>query len=226
VTPWVTTTLLSSTIRRFIAMRPDVSLSLHETVGTSYTSLREGSIDLAIGLAPPEDTASDLIGRPLFSYSQAIVCRSGHPCRNVRTLDALTTQSWILSHEIDQYQSPLRDFFLAAYPPEKAGGAAGRIHYTRSALMGLQIVEDSDILTIVPWPLIEAMRERHGIEALTLREPMPENTTSYLTRRNTPTNGCIGDFVDALMATVKEASVVEKGLLQRLFRSVDIIRHK
>lgn len=229
VTPWFANTLLAPTTRRFVQKRPDVSLHFHETVGTTYAALREGSIDLAIGLAPADDGAGELASRPLFAYGQAVVCRSGHPCQNARSLAALAGQSWILSHDIDQYKAPLREFFISHYrapePATSVSGQAGRIHYARSAMMALSLVEGSDILSILPWPLIEALRERHAIVPLALREAMPDNITSYLTRRNTPVNGSIGDFIAALMETVQEASSAQNGPLHRLFRSLEVVRN-
>lgn len=227
VTPWFANTLLAPTVRRFVQKRPDVSLNFHETVGTTYAALREGSIDLAIGLAPADNSAGELVSRPLFSYGQAIVCRAGHPCQGARTLAALAGQSWILSHDIDQYKAPLRDFFIEHYrtpQPAATSMPAGRIHYARSAMMALNLVQDSDILSILPWPLVEALRERHAIVPLPLREVMPDNITSYLTRKNTPVNGSIGDFISALMEAVQEAAGMQQGPLQRLFRSLEIIR--
>ena len=232
VTPWFANTLLSPTMRRFVQKRPDVSLHFHETVGTTYAALREGSIDMAIGLAPADHGTGELVSRALFGYGQAVICRTGHPCQNARSLSALAGQSWLLSHEIDQYKAPLREFFIAHYRtpgPDDAGAdarqAPGRIHYARSAMMALSLVEGSDILSILPWPLIEALRERHAIVPIPLREAMPDNLTSCLTRKNTPVNGSIGDFIAALMETVQEASNAQKGPLQRLFRSLEVVRN-
>lgn len=226
VTPWFASTLLAPTVQRFLARRPDVSLNFHETVGTTYTALREGTIDMAIGLAPSGAGADELVSRPLFSYSQAVVCRTGHPCQQARTLEALGGQSWILSHEIDQYKAPLRDFFFQHYrmPAAPALPQTGRIHYARSAMMALDVVENSDILSILPWPLVEALRDRLAIVPLALRETMPENVTSCVTRRNVPVNGCIGEFLEALMETVATASREQKGPLQRLLRTLEVVR--
>ena len=226
VTPWFASTLLAPTVKRFLARRPDVSLNFHETVGTTYTALREGTIDMAIGLAPSGAGADELVSRPLFSYSQAVVCRAGHPCQGARSLAVLDGQSWILSHEIEQYKAPLRDFFFEHYRGAAASLSpqAGRIHYARSAMMALDVVENSDILSILPWPLVEALRDRLAIVPLALREAMPENVTSCVTRRNVPVNGCIGEFVDALMDTVAEASREHKGPLQRLLRTLEVVR--
>ena len=223
VTPWIAQSLLAATVNRFLAVRPDVSLNLVETFGTDYTALREGTLDIAVGLAP-EQTPSDLIGRPLFSYEQAIVCRRGHPLQEARTLASLSGQSWILSHGIDQYKSPLREFFVSAYgDPACQGG--GRLHYSRSTLIALQMIENSDMLCLMPSPLLEAVRDRYRVEGVALEAALPHNTTSYLTRRNTPVSGAIAQFIAALIETVKADCQIENRLLRRVYHSFESL-HK
>lgn len=178
--------------------------------------------DIAVGLTL-EQTANDLISRPLFSYEQAVVCRRGHAMQGARTLAALREQSWILSHGIDQYKSPLREFFLASFAPSSAAGA-GRIHYSRSTSIALQLIENSDMLCVMPYPLVEAVRDRYRIEALNLNDPLPQNTTSYLTRRNTPSNGAIAQFIGALIETVDQDCQMENRLLRRVFHSFETLR--
>lgn len=223
VTPWIAQSLLASTVNRFLAARPDVSLNLVETFGTDYTALREGSLDIAVGLAP-EQTPRDLISRPLFSYEQAIVCRRGHPLQEARTLSALRGQSWILSHEIDQYKSPLQEFFNSA-PEDPKRPEAHRLHYSRSTLIALQMIENSDMLCLMPSPLLEAVRDRYRVEGVALEEALPHNATSYLTRRNTPVNGTIAQFIAALIETVRVDCQIENRLLRRVYHSFDSL-HK
>jgi LysR family transcriptional regulator of abg operon len=207
ITPWVSLSLLAPTMRRFTRMRPDVSLSLHDVFGTDYASLRDGTMDMAIGLAPPDDGGNELSARPLFSYEHAIMCRRGHPCQNARTLDELKGQSWLLSHNVEQYKPPLRDFFQGIFTPSATNlptASQPRVHFGRSMHMVLELLCNSDLLTVVPWPVVESTRERFPIEALSLKEKLSESTTSYVTRKNTAGNGCIGDFIDAFMQTLSE----------------------
>ena len=223
ITPWIAHSLLAATVDRFLAVRPDVNLNLTETLGTDYSALREGALDIAVGLTL-EQTASDLISRPLFSYELAVVCRRGHPLQGMRTLAALRGQPWLLSHGIDQYKSPLREFFLESFGSPAVAGK-GRIHYSRSTLIALQVIENSDMLCVMPYPLVEAVRDRYRIEALALDDPLPQSTTSYLTRRNTPSNGAIAQFIGALIETVDRDCQMENRLLRRVFHSFETL-HK
>jgi DNA-binding transcriptional LysR family regulator len=233
ITPWVSLSLLAPAMQRFIRMRPDVSLSLHDVFGSDYAGLRDGTMDMAIGLAPPNDSGNELSARPLFSYEHAIMCRRGHPCQNARTLEELKGQSWLLSHHIEQYKPPLRDFFQSIFSPPApdtpmsaaASTPQGRVHFGRSMHMALELVCNSDLLTVVPWPVVESTRERFPIEALSLKEKLSESTTSYVTRKNTAGNGCIGDFIEAFMQTLSEEAATNKHVHQRVFRSMEIVRN-
>jgi DNA-binding transcriptional LysR family regulator len=226
VTPWISLTLLTPTMLRFAQMRPDVSLRIFDVFGSDYAALRDGSMDLAIGLAPPEEGAAELAARPLFSYEHAIACRRGHPLQQARHLEELAGQSWLVSHEIGQYKPPLRDFFLAHYgDTPSAGSVGGQIHQYRSLHM-MELICNSDLLSVVPWPVIEASRQHYPVEALTLKERLPASTTCYVTRRNAPLNGCVGDFVDAMMHVLTDTSMRERFLHPRVLRSLDVIAQR
>lgn len=227
ITPWISMTLLAPTLKRFTTIRPDVNLRMFDVFGSDYPGLRDGTMDLAIGLAPPENVSNELSARPLFSYEHAIACRRGHPSQRARQLDELAGQSWLLSHEIEQFKPPLRDFFMAHYQGQgmAAPSAGGMIHQYKSMHM-MELICNSDLLTVVPWPVIEASRERYQIEALALKERLPENITCYVTRKNTAANGCVGDFIDAMMHALTEESAHSKYMDSRVLRSLDIIDRK
>lgn len=224
ITPWIIHTILPAVLQRFSEVRPDVRLRIHEVLGTDYRSLRDGGIDVAIGLSPGDEAASEFVVRPLFSYEQAVACRTGHPCANARTLESLSGQGWILSHNLEQYGSPFREFFAANYSELKPGERPATLHFTRAAMAAMYIVENTDLLSILPWPLVEAMRSRYRIAVVPLRDKIMERHTSFITRRNTACNGAIGQFVDVLMAVVQEATERRDDAWLRISRAVDLIR--
>lgn len=224
VTPWVSLTLLTPTLLRFAELHPEVSLRLFDLFGSDYAALREGSMDLAIGMTPPEQGAGELAARPLFSYEYAIVCRRGHPLQQARHLHELAGQSWLLSHEISQYQPPLRDFFQAHYG-EGTAANGGQVHQYRSMHM-MELICHSDLLAVVPWPVIEARRQHYPLEALTLKERLPASTTCYVTRKNAPVHGCVTDFVEAMMQVLSDEAMRSRFLHPRVLRSLDVITQR
>ncbi len=224
ITPWIAQTLLPATITRFSAQHPEVRLVLHETLGRTYAALRDGELDMAIGLAPPPEVASEFQVRPLFSYSQAVICRAGHPLANVHSLNELREAGWTVSHAIDQFDPPFQEFFQQNYSLTRDSRALPPpLHITRSTIVGLHVVENTDLLSVVPWPFLEAMRTRYKITAIPLREITPERQTSFIVRRNTPCNGAISQFLEAFLATVRDAANAQDELWLRLSRSIDLI---
>ncbi|KAF7599930.1 MAG: hypothetical protein CGU29_04075 [Candidatus Dactylopiibacterium carminicum] len=224
VTPWIIHSILPAALERFSSLRPDVRLRIQESLGTDYKALRDGEVDIAIGLSPAAELATEFVVRPLFSYAQAVSCRVDHPCANVRTLEGLTGQGWILAHAIEQYGPPFRDFFLANFAERSDGSWPATLHFTRSAMAAVHLIEHSDLLTILPWPLVEAMRDRYHITAIPLRDDITERQTSFITRRNTVCNGALGQFVDVMMAAIQEAAEKRDGQWLRVARTVDLIR--
>lgn len=222
ITPWIMHSILPTVLQRFKALRPDVRLRIHEALGTEYAALRDGAIDFAIGLSPRPEDVPEFNVRPLFSYVQAVACRVGHACANARALETLAGQDWILSHELNQYGAPFREFFLQHFDDTApSGDRTATLYFTRSSVLAMHVVENSNMLSILPWPLIEAMRSRYRIAVVPLRDIITERHTSFVARRNTACNGAIGQFVDILMDFVDEPAPHADDAWERIARSVE-----
>ncbi len=220
VTPWIIHSILPVVLQRFSSVRPDVRLRIQESLGTNYAMLRDGDVDLAIGLSPPPETSTEFVVRPLFSYAQAVSCRIDHPCANEFTLDNLAGQGWILAHDIEQYGPPFHDFFLTNFTERSDGSWPATLYFTRSAMAAVHLIEHSNLLTILPWPLVEIMRDRYRITAIPLRDEIAERQTSFITRRNTVCNGALGQFIEVMMGVMKEVTNNRDNLWLRLSRTV------
>lgn len=223
VTPWIIHSILPAVLQRFSSVRPDVRLRIQEALGTNYAMLRDGEVDLAIGLSPLPETSSEFVVRPMFSYAQAVACRIDHPCAKVRALEKLSGQGWILAHDIEQYGPPFRDFFLSNFAERSDGSWPATLHITRSAMAAVHLIEHSDLLTILPWPLVETMRERYRITAIPLRDDIADRQTSFVTRRNTVCNGALGQFIEVMLSVMEEATSNKDVLWLRLSRTVSPI---
>ena len=112
---------------------------------------------------------------------------------NARELEELAGQDWVLIGEIEHHTGVQRLWrrVLAASQPV-------RLHYARSAQVVGAIVRTTDMLTISPWPLIEAEKARI-LHPLTLCEEIPEQTIALLTKHNFALSGAARDFIDCLM---------------------------
>ena len=121
VTPWVARVLLGPTLHLLIRRRPDVRFDIHELIGAEYSALRDGTLDMAIGVAPPSDVAEFTV-RPLLDYSITVSCRPGHPLSNARELEELAGQDWVLIGEIEHHTPASSACGAASWrPPSRSG---------------------------------------------------------------------------------------------------------
>lgn len=216
VTPWFSQALMPQVIVRFLQKRPDVKLEIQEVLGMTYAPLRDGTLDLAIGLNPQQISA-DFEVQPLFSYGSTIVCRPGHPLAGARSVDELRDQHWTLSRDADEYESAYHDLFTRDHTKPRP-----RIHVMRSALLSMTMVEQSDMLTISPWPLLESRWIRGRVQPIDLNLSLADRQTCLITRKNCRPSPTARQFIECLIATIAEAQQSNDASLQRLFRSIEL----
>ncbi|WP_275742052.1 LysR family transcriptional regulator [Ramlibacter sp. H39-3-26] len=215
VTPWFAQSILPLLITRFLQRRPDVELHIVEFLGMHYAPLRDGSIDLAIGLWAPDAGPAELQAQPLFSYTSAVVCRMGHARAHARSIYELRGEEWMLSRDWREFGPPFSDIF------EPAAERPPRIHIAHSALMTMTQVEMTDILSIAPWPLIESQWLRGRLQAMHLQELFPERLTCLLTRRNHVPTTASRDFIECVYDSIAQAQQSDDPMLRRVLRTIE-----
>ncbi|WP_116522937.1 LysR family transcriptional regulator [Achromobacter insuavis] len=214
VSPWIARILLGPALRLLMQRRPDVRLDIHEILGAEHSALRDGSIDLAI-CAPPPASVAEFNVRPLLNYSLTVSCRPGHPLSNARGIQELAGQDWVLAREIENQLPGIQQFWrhvLATSHP-------ARLHYARSAQVVTAIVRTTDMLTISPWPLIEAEQARI-LHPLMLREEVPEQTIALLTKHNFAMSGACQVFIDCLNTVIEQGHTSTDPTIRRSFVAV------
>jgi len=217
VTPWLMHAVLPQVVKDFRLHHPDVRLVVGEHLGDEYREVRSGDLDFAFG--PQPDAAQDraLDSRLLFSYSFAVVCRQGHPAASARRLSELREYDWLLSRPIDRFSPALRK--LIEQPRE---ARVVRAHAARSVQAALAIVRSTDMLTVVPWPLIETPDMRDRFVALNLDEAMPESGTCLITRRYEPLHGPALAFLDTFHRISRELATSSEPATRRIFSMVEV----
>jgi LysR family transcriptional regulator of abg operon len=216
VTPWFAQALMPLVLVRFLQLRPDVKLEVQEVLGMTHGQLRDGTLDLTIGLNPPQQLSADFEVQPLFSYGSTIVCRKDHPLATARSIDELRDQHWTLSRDAYEYESAYHDLF-----GQDAAKPTPRIHVMRSALLSMTMVEHSDMLTISPWPLLESSWLRGRVQPIDLNLPLADRQTCLITRRNSRPTPTSRQFMRCLLSTLEQARHKPGSELQRLFRSIE-----
>jgi len=219
VTPWVAQSILPHALARFRALRPDVHLDVTEVVGTLHPLLRDGSLDLVIAMPPPHQVSSGFFARDLFRCDFAVVGRLGHPFARCTSFQELVDQDWVLTLRGEGQDQPLIDL-LAPYgisPPPH------RVHYARSGLVAISMLEVGDMLTICPWPLLETPMLRGRVQALPIREQLPEMRTSIVVRRNDTLSAAGQLFIDCFEEATRNCVHTEDPAMKRIMNSVELM---
>lgn len=167
ITPWVAQSLLARVVPALRADMPHVQLELFDGLSAlALPRLREGSLDLLIGRIGTDDAMQGLQGTPLFSQDMAVVARRGHPRAGARSLAELLDDDWVLNVSASERDALMDSLFVQhGFAP-----APQRIHLAHSASLLLTLVQQTDMLTVCPWPLVDGDGLRGGLAPLPLRE--------------------------------------------------------
>lgn len=222
VTPWVSQSILPYAIRAFRAIRPDVRLDMYETLGRGHHSLREGTLDFVIGMPPAPPYAAGFSKLGLFECRMAVVGRLGHPLSEATSLAQLSDCDWLLTLRQDVIEQPLLDML----EPFGVQPRIEKIHFARSTLSVLSMLEGSDMLTVCPWPLVETPLMRGSMLALPIRDPLPVLTTSLVTRRGEALTAVAKIFIDCFMTATGECQHSDDPRLRRIMNSVEELLDK
>lgn len=219
VTPWVSQSILPHALARFRAQRPDVRLDISESMGIIHPLLRDGTLDLVIGMPPARQAAASFHAREMFRCGVAVVGRLGHPRADGTSLRELGDQDWVLTLREEGIEQPL-DTLLGSHgvaPPPH------RIHFARSALVAIGMLEVGDLLTVCPWPLVESPMLRNRVQPLPIRERLGELPTSLIMRRSDTLSATAQLFVDCFNEATQACLASDDPALRRIMNSVELV---
>ena len=218
VTPWVAQTILAHVLPPFRAELPHVQLELFDGLaGLGYPKLREGSLDLMIGRIAPPEALEGLQATPLFSYDMTVVARNGHPLAAARSIGELLEQDWILNFTPGE-RAALMDNLFGQHGFE---APRNRIHLAHSASLTLTLVQQTDMLSFCPWPLVETDSLRTGLVALPLRERFHTHRVGIVRRANEALSHAATRFLAHFMQQVEGCLASDDARLRRVFHSVE-----
>jgi molybdate transport repressor ModE-like protein len=218
VNSWIALTCLGDVVKLFQQRMPTVRLELMESVQTvSIPKLRDGTLDFCIGRAAPASAHEDMAHVPLFRTSSAVVGREGHPLAQARSLADLRDAQWLLNSTPGDEAEDLQDDPFARYLRE----CAPTIHVAHSTVIVISLLRSTDMLTLMPWPLVEAVAAREQLCVLPLTERMNEATVSLISRRGDPMSAAARCFIECFNAVVYRALGSDDPASRRFFHSLD-----
>ncbi|MEP6720236.1 MAG: LysR substrate-binding domain-containing protein [Variovorax sp.] len=217
VNSWIALTCLGDVVKLFQTRMPTVRLELMESVLTvSIPKLRDGTLDFCIGRARPVSTHDDLTHVPLFRTTSAVVAREGHPLAQSRSLAELRNAQWLLNwtpeDDLDQHEDVFTRYLHECAPP---------IHVAHSTVIVTSLIRSTDMLTLMPWPLVEAIAGREQLCVLPLAERLGETTVSLISRRGDPMSAAARCFMECFNAVVYRALGSDDPARRRLFHSIE-----
>lgn len=220
ITPWVAQTLMSRVVPAFRAELPHVQLELFDGLSAlAYPKLRERQLDLMIGRIASPDAMLGLQSQPLFSYEMTVVARRGHPLVEADSIAQLLTTDWILNYTPGEQAAMLDNLFVqhGVIPPLQ------RIQLAHSASLMLTLVQQTDMVTFCPWPLVETNGLRQTLVALPLRERFRTNVVGIDRHAHEASSHAATRFIALFLEQVKAWPSSDTPELRRVLHSVDVL---
>lgn len=176
--------LLPPAMTRFRQAFPSIQVSLCDGVyPKTLQLLREGLVDMSVGAHPPlaKSTLSEFQVETLYENKLVVTCRKGHPRANAKSLTELLDCEWLI-HGPTEGPSSLHT------PAFRANGIPlpNPVVVSESFISSLSLLENSDVLCVLPERLIAHLSLAGRLTALKLHEPMPDWDVSLITRVQSP----------------------------------------
>lgn len=220
ITPWVAQTLMSRVVPAFRAELPHVQLELFDGLSAlAYPKLRDRQLDLMIGRIAAPDAMLGLQSQPLFSYEMTVVARREHPLVDAGSISELLTTDWILNYTPGEQAAMLDNLFVqhGVTPPVR------HIQLAHSASLMLTLVQQTDMVTFCPWPLVETNGLRQSLVALPLRERFRTNVVGIVRRAHEAPSHAATRFIALFLEQVKAWPSSDAPELRRVLHSVDVL---
>lgn len=157
--------LLPKALAEFRKRYPDAVLSIAETFFAPVErELLDGRTDLYVGPFEAGSSANTFIVETLFENIRRVVARRGHPLTQVNSFAELADARWLRPataerHTEGDFEESLASFGL--HDPQI-------VVQSRSALITMLTVANSDLLTVVPQQWLDSPVTAAMIEALDL----------------------------------------------------------
>ncbi len=220
ITPWVAQTLMPRTVPLFRKALPHVQLEMFEGLSAlAYPRLREGSLDLMIGRIASHDAMHGLQALPLCSYEMTVAARRGHPRAEANSITLLQDDDWILNFTPGEQASMMENLFTqhGLTPPHH------KVHLAHSASLMLTLVQQTDMLTFCPWPLVETDGLRHSLAALQLKERFHPHEVGILRRSHEAPSPAATCFIELFLTQIQAWARSDDPQLRRVLHSVDLL---
>jgi len=220
ISPWMGMTLLPEVVTLFRQRMPRVRLEIFEgLMAVALPRLRDGSMEFAVGLVSALLPRPEFTSELLFSYQMAVIARHGHPKRDVRSIHELLDQDWIVNYPDAAHD----DFMTELFWQHGARIDEQRVHRAHSLQLMLSLLEQTDMLSYCPEPMLTVPTYAERVAKFELAERFATDTIGIVTRRNAQLGAAAQCFVDCLLQVIRRRARSAKPEDTRLFDTLDLL---
>ncbi|MGF6504684.1 LysR family transcriptional regulator [Paraburkholderia sp. 32] len=215
---WMATAFLPDTLSRHRKRFPGTQLEIAEGyLALGVPRLRNGSITVLVCRAAPDGVGAEFDFRPLFTTRAGVVARQDHPCADRRSLAELRNQEWILNRAPGRESYSANIFLRHGLPDPDA------IHYVHSLPIAIELLQQTDMLSIFSWPAIELCARRHNLCVIPVKEEMDEQTFGIATLAGRPLDPAAAGFIECLIDSIRDSRQNGSRETRQMLRLVDLL---
>ncbi len=179
---------------------PDARVRIVEAVSHRLLPLvRDETLDFVVGRWTGGKSDPSIVARPLFTCAMVIAGRAGHPRSRVGSLKELVDADWVMVVPPGMPGSMVERLFVSAGLPLPA-----KLTQCESFAALLVLVAETDLLAVLPRPLLATPFGRVGLQSLAIQEPLPRDTISLITRADARLTPMAAGMVKAVTAAARQ----------------------
>ena len=180
-------------------MRPKTRIRLLElSPGTLPPLVRESTLDLAVANHARSYLDAGLRFRSLLNIRLHVVVRRGHPLTGVSDLRELAHATWMSMAAPDTPSDIIRQSFLAADLPAPVPAV-----YCNSHSVALDLIAASDMVALLPAPLLRAGIAAGKLTELSLKQPLTPLQLGLYSRADSPVSPAAKTTAQIILAIAR-----------------------
>lgn len=220
ISPWMGMTLLPEVVTLFRQRMPRVRLEMFEgLMAVTLPRLRDGTMAFAVGLVSSLLPRPEFVSEQIFSYRMAVVARHGHPLRESRSIHELLDQDWVVNYPEANHEGLMTELFWQ----HGAQIDMQHIHRAHSPQLTLSLVEQTDMLSYFPEPMLTIPGYRERVGRLDLAQTFATDTIGIVTPRNAQLGVAGQCFVDCLFQVIRRRARSAKPEDVELFDTLELL---
>ena len=174
--------IVPEAVARFRRQFPRAHLRIVEGLARNLLpSVRDESLDFAMGLKSIAALDPSLRFRPLYRSELFVAGRKGHPLRNARSLAELAAADWLAISTLDMPGGEMERLFASADQPPRRPVIQCESHNIMVALLA-----GSDMVGLMQRRMLKEPFAREFLQEIPIAESVPSVTAGIFTRADTP----------------------------------------